>query len=238
MRWMHLRLQAPLAAFGGETIDAHGVIRDFPSQSMMTGLLANAMGWTRAMRHEHQRLQERIVFGALWEHDPGLSRLTDYQTAQLAHNDRVWTTTGRPAGRQGGAATFRGAHQRWRDYHTDLRMAIVLRLEPADESPALDDVAAAFDRPVRTLFVGRKSCLPSSPIFQGWVAEAGDARAALREIAPDGASSLLAFWPESEGTGGAHRTTVVTDERNWLSGLHGGARRVCQGRIAASRSSK
>lgn len=238
MRWMHLRLRAPLAAFGGETIDVHGVIRDFPSQSMVTGLLANAMGWTRAMRHEHQRLQERIVFGALWEHDPGLSRLTDYQTAQLARNDRVWTTTGRPAGRQGGAAAFRGAHQRWRDYHTDVRVAIVLRLEPADEAPALDDVAAAFDRPARTLFVGRKSCLPSSPIFHGWIAEASDARAALRAVTPDGASSLLAFWPASEGTGGAHLTTVVTDERNWMSGLHGGARRLCEGRIAASRNSE
>ena len=238
MRWMHLRLHAPLAAFGSEMIDAHGVTRDFPSQSMMTGLLANAMGWTRAMRHEHQRLQERIVFGALWEHEPGLSRLTDYQTAQLAHNDRAWTTSGRPAGRQGGAATFRGAHQRWRDYRTDVRMAIALRLEPADESPALDDVAAALDRPARTLFVGRKSCLPSSPIFRGWVAEAEDARAAMREIALPGASSLPAFWPESEGTEGAHRTTVVTDERNWLSGLHGGARRLCEGRIAGTRDSE
>lgn len=238
MRWMHLRLRAPLAAFGGETIDAHGVIRDFPSQSMMTGLLANALGWTRAMRQEHQRLQERIVFGVLWEHHPGLSRLTDYQTAQLARNDRAWTTTGRPVGRQGGLATFRGAHQRWRDYHTDVRMAVVLRLDPADESPALDDVAAAFDRPARTLFVGRKSCLPSSPIFQGWVARAANARVALREIAPRAASSHLAFWPESEGTDGAYLTTDVTDERNWLSGLHGGARRLCEGHIAAPQGSE
>ena len=45
MRWMHLRFQAPLAAFGGEMIDAHGVIRNVPAQSMLTGLLANALGW-------------------------------------------------------------------------------------------------------------------------------------------------------------------------------------------------
>ena len=31
MRWMHLRFQAPLAAFGGEMIDAHGVIRNVPA---------------------------------------------------------------------------------------------------------------------------------------------------------------------------------------------------------------
>ena len=81
MRWMHLRFETPLASFGGETIDARGVIRDFPSQSMLTGLLANALGWTRSMRAEHQELQNRIVFGALHERDPGMRRMTDYQTA-------------------------------------------------------------------------------------------------------------------------------------------------------------
>ena len=238
MRWMHLRLRAPLAAFGGETIDAHGVIRDFPAQSMLTGLLANALGWTRAMRAEHQSLQERIVFGSLWEEKSELSRVTDYQTAQIGKNDQTWTTRGIPDRRTGGAATYVGAHQRWREYHTDLRVAVVLRLEPADVAPTLEDLAAALDQPARPLFIGRKSCLPSAPIFNGWVKEAVDTRAALLEIAPQGATALLAFWPESEGTGGAHRTTDVTDERNWLSGLHGGARRLCEGSLKALKDEK
>ena len=38
MRWLQIRFHAPLASFGGETIDVHGVIRDFPAQSMLTGL--------------------------------------------------------------------------------------------------------------------------------------------------------------------------------------------------------
>ena len=235
MRWMHLRFRAPLAAFGGEMIDARGVIRDFPAQSMLTGLLANALGWTRAMRAEHQSLQERIVFGALWEHAVGLSRLTDYQTAQLGKHDRAWTTRGVPSGRAGGAATYAGAHQRWREYHTDVRMTVVLRLEPADATPALEDLAGALDRPARPLFIGRKSCLPSAPIFNGWVKEAVDARAALRAVAPAGATDLPVVWPESEGTAGAYRTSAVTDERNWHSGLHGGARRICDGWLTASR---
>ena len=84
-------------------IDAHGVIRNVPAQSMLTGLLANALGWTRAMRAEHQALQERIVFGVVWERDVAHSRMTDYQTAQLGKSDRAWTTRGVPAGRAGGA---------------------------------------------------------------------------------------------------------------------------------------
>ena len=235
MRWMHLRFRAPLAAFGGEMIDAHGVIRNVPAQSMLTGLLANALGWTRAMRAEHQALQERIVFGVVGERDAAHNRTTDYQTARLGKNDRAWTTRGVPAGRAGGAATYAGAHQRWRDYHADLRLAVVLRLDPADAAPTLDTLAAALDRPARPLFIGRKSCLPSARIFGGWVTDAADARAALQAVAPTSGRRLLAFWPEGEGTAGAVRITTVTDERNWVSGLHGGGRRICEGSISSSR---
>ena len=235
MRWMHLRLHAPLAAFGGEMIDAHGVIRNVPAQSMFTGLLANALGWTRAMRAEHQALQKRIVFGVVWERDVAHSRMTDYQTARLGKNDRAWTTRGIPAGRAGGAATYVGAHQRWRDYHADMRLTAVVRLDPADADPTLDALAAALDRPARPLFIGRKSCLPSAPIFRGWLTDAADASAALRAVALTNASKLLAFWPEGEGTADAVRITTVTDERNWESGLHGGSRRICEGSISSSR---
>ena len=237
MRWMHLRFRAPMAAFGGEMIDAHGVIRNVPAQSMVTGLLANALGWTRAMRAEHQALQDRIVFGAGWEHGVALGRMTDYQTAQLGKADRAWTTRGVPAGRAGGAATYAGAHQRWRDYHADLRLAVVLRLDRASAAPTIEDLAAALDRPARPLFIGRKSCLPSARIFGGWVTDAPNAWAALRAVAPANASEseLLAFWPETDGVAGAYHTTTVTDERNWVSGLHGGGRRICEGLLSASR---
>ena len=234
MRWMHLRLRAPLAAFGGEAIDARGVIRDFPAQSMLTGLLANALGWSRAMRKEHQALQERIVFGALWEQESASEgRMTDYQTASIDKDDQAWTTRGAPAGRAGGAKTYAGSHQRRRDYHADLRLSVVFRLDPDDVPPLLDEIADALVRPARPLFVGRKACLPSAPIFEGWVT-APDVRAALSGIVSPGATGLRAFWPASEGTEGAARTMDVTDERNWTTGLHGGARRVCEGRVSAT----
>lgn len=234
MRWMHLRLRAPMAAFGGEIVDAHGVIRNVPAQSMLTGLLANALGWERSMREEHQALQDRIVFGAVWERDIGLSRMVDYQTARLGKGDRAWTTQGVPAGRDGGASTYNGAHQRWREFHADLRLSIVLRLDLEETSPTLDDLSAALRRPARPLFIGRKSCLPSSPIFAGWV-EAASARGALETVAPAGSTGLFASWPAAERTDGSNRITTVTDERNWISGLHGGGREVCEGLIAASR---
>ena len=237
MRWMHLRLRAPMAAFGGEIVDAHGVIRNMPAQSMLTGLLANALGWVRSMRAEHQALQERIVFGAVWERNIGLSRMTDYQTAQLGKDDRAWTTYGTPAGRAGGAGTYVGAHQRWREYHTDLRLSVVLRLEPPEAQPTLDALRVALDRPARPLFIGRKSCLPTSPIFGGWL-DAPTAREALEAAAPPNSVKRFASWPAKEGTDGADHVTTVTDERNWTSGLHGGGREVCEGSVASSRGAE
>ena len=234
MRWMHLRLCAPMAAFGGETVDAHGVIRNVPAQSMLTGLLANALGWERSMRAKHQALQDRVVFGAVWERAIGLSRMVDYQTAQLGKNDRAWTTRGVPAGRDGGAATYEGSHQRWREYHADLRLSVALRLEPEEDSPTLDELHAALDRPARPLFIGRKCCLPSSPIFGGWI-EAPSAREALEAAAPTGSAGLFASWPAAEGTDRSNLITTVTDERNWVSGLHGGGREICEGSLASTR---
>ena len=233
MRWLHLSFRAPLAAFGGEAIDARRVTRDFPSQSMLTGLLANALGWGRAMRQKHQRLQERIVFGAVRESEPVLGLLTDYQTAHLAKDDRAWTTRGVPAKRDGGPATYHGAHQRWRDYHADLRISVVLRLTPDDDVPTLDQLETALLRPARPLFIGRKSCLPADRIFQGWI-DAADVRSALRAAVRSAADGVRAMWPAAEGATGADHVTNVTDERNWLSGLHGGARRVCEGRITVA----
>ena len=235
MRWLHLRLEAPMAAFGGVMIGSHGVIGNFPARSMMTGLFANALGWHRSQRSEHQALQNRLVYGIAWNGDPGRGRMTDYQTAQLGKNDRAWTTRGTPAKRAGGPATYEGADQSWRDYHTDVEIDVVVRLEPADAAPTIEDLAHALDRPNRPLFIGRKSCLPSSPLFDGWV-DSGSVREALCAALPAGLAGRLAFWPGAEGGAGAHRITAVTDERDWMSGVHGGERHVCEGLIDSSRS--
>src|SRR4051794_36192976 len=151
-----LRLEAPLMAFGREMVDARGPIRDFPAGSMLTGLIANALGFDRSERAAHQRLQQRLVLGARLD-DPG-SLLRDFQTAELRANDQGWTTRGEPEGRDGGAKTYNSPHIRERDYLADACVTVALRLEPADEPPLLADIAAAVDEPARPLFIGRKPC--------------------------------------------------------------------------------
>ena len=226
-RHLLLRLEGPLMAFGGETIDNLGVIRDFPAQSMLTGLIANALGWRREDAAEHDRLQARLVFGARL--DRAGTRLTDFQTAELRKDDKGWTTSGEPEGRAGGENTYKGQHLRYRDFHADGAVLVALRLEPADESPTLEDVADALQRPARPLFLGRKPCLPAAPLFAGWCDEP-DVLTALRGAAPLVANARpRALWPASEGKLHDSRQVDVCDERNWTSGVHGGWRPVCEG---------
>lgn len=214
-RWLHLRLTAPLMAFGGVAIDQVGPTRDFPSTSALTGLFANALGWRREEGATHQALQDRLEFGALIAREGRL--LTDTQNAKLESNDRGWTTWGRPDERAG--ATYGSPHRRRRDYLADHDCRVVLRLAPG-EGPDIDTLAAALDRPARPLFIGRKPCLPSAPLFAGWV-EGANARSALAALALPG----RAQWPMTGDEPGHD----LPDLRNWISGLHGGSRRVCEG---------
>ena len=237
MRHLILTLEAPLMAFGGETIDNYGVIRQFPAASMIAGLFANALGWRRTEAERHQRLQDRLVFAARIDREPaGDSSLTDFQTARLGSRDRAWTTSGQPESRQGGANTYNAPHLRYRDYFADARVSVALRLEPADISPTLDDFETALEAPARPLFIGRKPCLPSGPFFGGY-AEGETALAALIATSlpePDASGRLISvLWPNGEGVQGipADRTYSLTDQRNWTSGLHGGGRLVSEGSV-------
>jgi len=226
-RHLLIRLASPMIAFGGETIDNFGVIRDFPALSMMTGLLANALGWDRADDRAHNRLQARLRMGTRIEAKG--TRLTDFQTAQLGAADRGWTTWGVPESRNGGAASYESPHLRYRDYHADLTALVALRLEPIDEGPTLNDLAAALDRPKRPLFIGRKPCLPTTRLFAGWL-EANTVLQALERVPfPPGCESPKAQWPDGEGQLSGDRMLDLCDERNWTTGVHGGWRAVREG---------
>lgn len=238
-RWLILRLEAPLLAFGGVTIDQVGVTRDFPAASMLAGILANALGFQRTEWEKHQALQDRLVFAARRERENASGLLADTQNAQLAKTGKGWTTWGIPEGRDG--ASYGAPHRRRRDYHTDACVTVALRLEPANREPDLDTLASALDRPARPLFIGRKPCLPSAPLRQKDLVFAPTAYAALQQLPSEQAvpANLRAFWPLGEGPSSGemvHRILDLPDLRNWRTGLHGGTRKIVEGMVAPGRA--
>lgn len=224
-RWLVLHLEAPLMAFGGVAVDHVGPTRRFPAASALTGLFGNALGWDWSDRAAHQDLQDRMIFASALTREG--AALTDTQNAQLGKSDQGWTTGGQPEGRDGDS--YGAPHRRRRDYLADAAVICVLRL--TEGKPDLETLGAALTYPARPLFIGRKPCLPSRPLFGGWV-EAASAHAGLIAAGAQG----LAEWPEGEGPGtgenaGAIRAAALPDRRNWRSGLHGGARIVHQGHL-------
>ncbi len=237
MQHLILTLEAPLMAFGGETVDNFGVVRWFPAASMLTGLLANALGWRRTEAERHQKLQERLVFAARVDREPASGvRMTDFQTAAISNKDSGWTTRGAAEGREGGNYTN---WLRYRDYLADMRVTVVLRMEEAEFEPGLEDLAEALEKPLRPLFIGRKPCLPSGRLFQGFQ-EGETVLAALLAVplrSRDGqAAGIRVLWPAGEGVESVQpsRRYMLTDERNWVSGLHGGGRSVCESAVPAA----
>ena len=166
--------------FHGVAIDHAGVTRDFPAQSLLTGLLANALGWARTEWEKHQALQDRLVFAARRDRGEGAGPLTDVQNARLEKIDKGWRTWGEPEGRDG--ASYGARHRRRRDYHMDARAMVALRLEPEKAGPNLDAIAAALERPARPLFIGGKPCLPSAPLLWPRFAIAPNAHVALLRV--------------------------------------------------------
>jgi CRISPR system Cascade subunit CasD len=214
-----LRLEAPLMAFGREAIDANGPTRDFPDASMLTGLLANALGFRRGDSLPHQRLQDRLVHGV--RIDRVGEELRDFQTAKLAKKDQGWTTHGKPEGRAGGGSTYDSPHIRYRHYRADAALTVALRLEPADEAPTLEECAAALDCPARPLFIGRKPCLPSRPLSKGLV-EGSNIISALLAVPPaEGAKkeSIFVIRLEDAQSG---ELIGLSGRRDWSAGVHTG----------------
>jgi CRISPR system Cascade subunit CasD len=217
-----LRLEGPLMSFGSLAVDQHRPVQRWPATSMLTGLLANALGWRRTDHDLLQRLQARLRWAARLDR-PGVP-LTDYQTAELrADEKRGWTTRGVFEER-----SFNGTHQIWRDYRADASVALACGLDEADEAPTVRALATAINQPHRPLFLGRKSCPPSTRLLVG-IADAPDAVQALGQMprTADAAPHPVVFFNDRAAPNAPHSMRHrVSDERQFSLDVHAGAQWV------------
>lgn len=232
-----LRLDAPLMSFGAPIVDRHGEIQSYPALSMISGMLGNALGYDHSDFDKLQRLQERLRYAS--RQDRAGQEIQDYQTVDLSQDfmrdKNGWTTEGWLDKRKGGAAS-KGTHIRLRDYRADSIHTVALTLQSADEAPTIDDLQKALQHPKRPLFIGRKTCLPASPLFVERIQEENLAKA-LQKIPlakrADKRNSYPAWWPvDEEGDHPqANIEQPVTDRRDWANQIHTGERWIAHGEI-------
>ncbi len=237
MDFLVLRFDAPFQGFGSVAVDRKRVSDEMPGRSLVTGLLANALGWRHGDFEALQRLQSRLTLAA--RRDRAGSRVQDFQTVDLGQDFLVrtgWTTTGALSDREGGSAS-KETYPLEKHYLADAVFTIVVALHDPSYEPTLDQIEAALRRPARPLFLGRKSALPAAPILVGRFA-ASSAREALERIpriGERGDSGLLAAWWPAEEGGDDNTTRVVPvhDERDWSKQMHTGRRFLRHGLIDA-----
>jgi CRISPR system Cascade subunit CasD len=219
-------------SFGGVRVDETNPTDGFPGQSMLTGLVGNALGICHGEFDVLSELQTSIVQGSRID-VPG-QRLVDYQTVDLGQRfmKSGWTTWGKAESREGGKSAREGTHQRWRHYWADRVVTVALTVK-SGASIGLDQLQGALRAPARTLFIGRKPCLPATRILQASI-EAENVLSALQAVPLSTRctqSTVMAQWPVHDGSGHGARITRVTDERDWSNQIHVGRRKVYQGEL-------
>lgn len=246
MRALVLRLDAPLMSFGTVMVDRHGFIDRFPGTAMLTGLIANALGWRHGDFDKLQQLQERIEYAARWDTRP--EELIDYHTVDLGQpkmRDPGWTTRGESEHRGGGNDAKFGTHERIRYYWADGLMTIVLGVKGGLD-PDLDTIRAALHKPARPLFFGRKACLPSRPLLDPHtpILEGNDVLSILRRVpvwdrhgtATRRDEYYLACWPAEIGVMGRGEIRRVYDLRDWANQVPAGSWLRAEGLIKEERA--
>ena len=240
--YLILRLDAPLMSFGAPVVDNFGYTEHFVSLSSLVGLLANAMCYDHSDAEKLTSLQERLIFAQRCDR-PGES-LRDFQTVALGQkfllNENSWTTWGSLDKRKGGKAAQKGTHIRYRDYLADAIYTLTVGLSDKSTSPTLDDLSSALDKPARPLFIGRKPCIPATPLLIDTIMANSPLDALLKvpRINPNRSGlsddeGLSCWWSANDGGPEPKhfREFTVTDQRDWHNQIHSGQRKIRQGLI-------
>ncbi len=235
MKHLIMRIDAPIVSFGAPIVDNYGKIYPFPLKSLITGLLGSALGYNR---YDHQllnALQSRIEY-AVRTDKPGIL-MSDYQVVDLSQKELQipgWTTSGIPDERKGSAAA--STHLRYRDYIADAVYTIVIALKTPDSTPTIDEIAHALQYPVHPLFIGRKTCIPSLPLYHS-ITDASSLYEALCSAPLSERHSITeqyeAFIPATQCPEqiNPEEIFVVSEKRDWQSMIHTGSTTIYRCKI-------
>ena len=231
-----LRFEGPLMSFGGPVVDNYGVTNRYPSLSMITGLIGNALGYDHRETDKLQNLQNGLEYAVRC--DIAGPIVKDYQTVDLGlqymSDSNAWTTRGEIEKRAGGNSSE--THIRFREYIADSVYTLAVGLKESYSRLTLEDLKSALTCPARPLFIGRKCCIPSVDVFLG-ECFAKTPIAALREwprSERDEHCKKLEVWWFGDKDPETSKDVIQLsgfDERDWVNQIHCGRRRVWYGHI-------
>jgi len=205
MKYLVLRLSGPLMSFGeGDYWDIRST-GIFPTKSAITGLLAACFGWSRNDTEEIRELSEGISVSV--RQDNRFSLLRDYHTIL-----NTLKADGKPN---------ENAVQSYRSYLMEAEFSVLVS---AKSGALYVSIRSALMDPVWPIFLGRKSCAPSVPVYWGEEIEAENSHAAFQSLPVTGTllNQKVPNWFTNEKksqkkSGKPVQHACITDEK--LSGV-------------------
>ena len=160
-------------SFGGLALGKRRGTLPFPTLSAITGLVANALGYDRGQAAELDALQDGLTVlsreellldeGAVPE--PAYRVVDQQNVLVFKEGGSAGSRTVGPFGRHGDAGTT--TLDKEVVYLTNLAFAVALTCTAV---PA-GRIAEALVAPARTLYLGRRCCLPGAPLVEDLVEE-------------------------------------------------------------------
>ncbi len=155
---LFLRLESPLQAWGENSQWSERRSAPEPTKSGVVGLLACALGWGDDERIG--ALSRRVRIGVRCDVVGTPAPLRDYHTVGGGYDEpQLLNAKGEPKLSGGKPHT----EPTWRYYLCDASFLVVVQ----SDSETIAQLAHAIQFPVWPLFLGRKSCVPTRPPFDG-----------------------------------------------------------------------
>jgi CRISPR system Cascade subunit CasD len=178
-RFLILKLDGPMQAWGGHTFEEFRPSHLFPTRSGLLGLIAACRGLDRSDRPGLDQLASSLEFAVRADRQTIRRELKSMAYKQVFKMPDFHTVL--EARKVDGSPNKFPVVSR-REYLFDASFTVAV-CELPGAAVGLDDIAGAVRNPCYTPSLGRRSCPLARPLFEGWC-EAENSVQALRLTAP------------------------------------------------------
>lgn len=181
-RYLILRLDGPMQAWGSHTFEDFRPSNSFPTRSGLLGLLGACLGIDRGDHAGLEQLAQSVEFTVRADRAvrrPEVEQLIAKAAVKLPDYHTILDA------RKVDGSTNKNAVESRREYLFDAAFTVAIG-EKKNAPVTLTAMADALLRPCFTPVLGRRSCPITRPLLDGTPVEASDAKAALASALPVG----------------------------------------------------
>lgn len=177
---LYLRLEGPLQSWGDRSTFWSRQTSVFPTKSGVIGMLFCAMGWGGPREAELAEVASlpMTAYRVGPQEKARTPILSDFHMVGAHYDDSdPWQLECIPKTSEGKKAVGGGTRLTRREFLQDEAFAVLVRVPSAWKEP----LAQGLTQPVWDIYLGRKTCAPSKPVFGGFFGDETTAKAFLEE---------------------------------------------------------